>query len=372
MAKILGSNGLTRMRNTYFKNEGNFTHSTLDNTLSDSAYGDNEQIKAGQEYGTYKMKDLYPDTYATMTSVPEGLDVSKLRIADGLFQGCTALESVDGLNLSNAISADHIFEDCTALKSVNGIVAPKCESWKYAFQGCKALTEIGEWDTSVVKNFYGMFLECESLPETFPWTLDISNATQPFTGYTAAIFGYTSVRNVTLKQNWRYNIKARKFQYIIGEYFREYIRHNDIDTTADSITIPYTIGNDTYSVIIPTPSDWVNESYYDSWRKNMELFFSQHISGCSEALYSRNAEEYTYTDTDGTEKTGTKYTIKTYEEDPTNYQDVITYEERINRGTSSASVTWSDSTRTNLPAKTLMFKKIVTHILKNAVNITWA
>ena len=104
----------------------------------------------------------------------------------------------------------------------------------------------------------------------------------------------------------------------------------------------------------------------------MELFFSQHISCCSEALYSRNAEEYTYTDTDGTEKTGTKYTIKTYEEDPTNYQDVITYEERINRGTSSASVTWSDSTITNLPAKTLMFKKIVTHILKNAVNITWA
>lgn len=354
MAKILGSNGLRNLRDRYMKNEGNFTHSTLDNTLSDSAYGDNEQIKAGQEYGTYKMKDLYPDTYTTMTSVPDGLDVSNLRIADGLFQGCSALESVEGLDLSNALSADHIFEDCTALKSVKGIVAPKCESWKYAFQGCKALTEIGEWDTSVVKNFHGMFLECESLPETFPWTLDISNATQPFTGYTAAIFGYSSVRNVTLKQNWRYNIKARKFQYIIGEYFREYIRHNDIDTTADSITIPYTIGNDTYTVTIPEPADWLKESYYDSYRKNMELYFSQHISCSNESLYTRNSESYTFTDSDGVEQTGTKYTIKTYEEDPTNYQDVIEYTEAVNRD-----------------AKTIKFTKSTSHILKNAVNITW-
>lgn len=368
--KILGSKGLQRMRDSYLKNEGNFTHAMIDAALDNQ-----EVVKEAAAYGKYKMKDLYPDTYKTMTAVPDGLDVSNLRVVDGLFQGCEALASVDGLDISSAISADRIFEDCKALKSVTGIVAPKCESWKYAFQGCKVLTTIGEWDTSVVKNFHGMFLECEALPETFPWTLDISNATQPFTGYTAAIFGYSNVKNVTLKQDWRYNIKASKFQYIIGEYFKEYARHNDIDTSASSIEIPYTIGNDTYTVIIPEPADWLNESYYDSYRKNMELYFSRHISCSSISLYSLDATTYTYTDADGNSQTGTSYAPKSYADDTTNYQDVIMYKEYINR--TDRAVYWKDTvspktTLATVPAKTIMFLKTTDHILKNAINITWA
>ena len=63
----------------------------------------------GQKAG-YRMKDLYPDTYQTMTSIPTDIDYSKLIRADGLFEGCTALQSVDGLDLSSAISASHLFD----------------------------------------------------------------------------------------------------------------------------------------------------------------------------------------------------------------------------------------------------------------------
>ena len=74
--KILGSNGLKRMRDAYFRNDGFQEHKQIDAWLEHNAV-----VKEGYENGTYKMKDLYPDTYATMTSVPDGLDVSKLRIA---------------------------------------------------------------------------------------------------------------------------------------------------------------------------------------------------------------------------------------------------------------------------------------------------
>lgn len=128
--KILGSNGLKRLRDTYFKNEGNFTHNNIDAILDR-----NKVIKEADNYGKYKMKDLYPDTYKTMTAIPDGLDVSQLRVVDGLFQGCESLTSVDGLDISSAVSAEKIFEDCKALKSVKGIKAPNARSWQDAFQG---------------------------------------------------------------------------------------------------------------------------------------------------------------------------------------------------------------------------------------------
>lgn len=348
--KILGSNGLKRMRDAYFRNDGFQEHKQIDAWLEHNAV-----VKEGYENGTYKMKDLYPSTYKTMTSVPANFDASKLRIADGLFEGCEALTDVNGLDLSNALSADHIFDGCTALKSVTGIVAPKCESWAYAFYECKALTHVDQWDTFIVKNFSNMFAGCTSLPSTFPWTLDITNATQKSTKYTSHIFAFSSVTDVTLKQDWWLNIKASKFKYIIGKYLEWYATHNTINMSASSITIPYTIGSDTYAVTIPEPADWLNESYVDSYRKNWELFFSNHISGVSLKLYSTNTITTTGTDENGNPYTTTHEEPKSYADDPTNYVDAIDYDEKIDR-----------------TAKTIVFTKTTEHVLKPSINITWA
>lgn len=121
----------------------------------------------------YKMKDLYPDTYQTMTSIPTDIDYSKLVRADGLFEGCAALQSVDGLDLSSAISASHLFEGCTSLTSVKGLNTPNVADFSFAFYDCENLSELEEFDTSKCHDFYEMFAGCTSLPEKFPWALNM-------------------------------------------------------------------------------------------------------------------------------------------------------------------------------------------------------
>lgn len=390
--KILGSNGLKRLRDTYFKNEGNFTHNNIDAILDR-----NKVIKEADNYGKYKMKDLYPDTYKTMTAIPDGLDVSQLRVVDGLFQGCESLTSVDGLDISSAVSAEKIFEDCRALKSVKGIKAPNARSWQDAFQGCKLLSAVEEMDTSCVTNFHGMFAECTSLPETFPWTLDMSNVTNPLLGNTSNLFGYSSVRSVTIKQNWKLNkrtgyyrdfygnrngngnrtsndpFKNYFFQVFIGEKIRDYILKNNIDTsTTATIDVPYNIGDETYTAKPTGLSDWAAESEFDYLRKQFLLFFSLNISSNSIALYAVNETEIPYTNADGTTETSTLKTIKTYDEDASNYIDAIAYDEYINRNERSESIKWDDGTTESVPGKSIVFHKVVEHILKPAINITWA
>lgn len=373
--KILGSNGLRHLRNSYVRNDGVPKQEQLDASITHA------EIKEPSTYGTYKMKDLYPDTYKTMTAVPSNLDVSTLRVVDGLFEGCAALESVDGLDISSAVSANHLFDGCTALKSVKGIVSPKCESWEYAFQDCTSLSELEEWAMPSATDFYAMFCGCSSLPETFPFTLDLSRAQQPNTKYTGLIFEASSVKNVTIKQDWKLNFTIhdfistndssssspaknydRAFIFIIGMYFKEYLRHNNVDTSASSLTLPYAIGNGTYTVTLPEPSDWMNESYFDKMRKNWMLFFSRHISGQNLSVYTLNMTEtpiLVYDESTGTTKesgaTSKGYTPKTYDEDPTNYLDVIDYDVAVDR-----------------TAKTIVFAKKTDHILKPALNITWA
>ncbi len=121
----------------------------------------------------YRMKDLYPDTYQTMTSIPTDIDYSKLVRADRLFEGCAALQSVNGLDLSSAISASHLFDGCTSLTSVKGLITPNVADFEMAFSECTHLSELEEFDTSKCHNFYAMFMGCESLPEKFPWTLNM-------------------------------------------------------------------------------------------------------------------------------------------------------------------------------------------------------
>lgn len=42
----------------------------------------------------YKMQDLYPARYQTMTEVPDKLDTSKLTTAEEMFNGCKNLSKL--------------------------------------------------------------------------------------------------------------------------------------------------------------------------------------------------------------------------------------------------------------------------------------
>lgn len=63
----------------------------------------------------YKMSDIYPDTYTTMTSIPDYLDVSQLTTMEGMFLGCAGLTSIPAFNTDRITSFYKAFWGCTSL-----------------------------------------------------------------------------------------------------------------------------------------------------------------------------------------------------------------------------------------------------------------
>jgi hypothetical protein len=209
----------------------------------------------------YKMKDLYPDTYTTMTSAPD-IDYSKLEYADGLFQGCAALQSVGDLDLSGAVSAAYLFDGCTALKSIGSLKVPRAYTLACAFRDCKALQTVPYIDTSHCRDFWGLFAGCTSLPETFPWTINMMAAENIHDRSCKLLFAYSSVKDATVVMDYHVELSRRPAVYqpgtvgngdcndvvvlIAQSKYQQYARNNgaDGDTTA---TITIGLGNEKYA-----------------------------------------------------------------------------------------------------------------------------
>ncbi len=87
----------------------------------------------------YKMSDIYPDIYATMTEVPDELDISKLPTT---------------------------YTD-------NWGASYEVYDYSEMFAGCSSLKTIPELETKApaAKNFSRMFAGCSSLPKVFPYAL---------------------------------------------------------------------------------------------------------------------------------------------------------------------------------------------------------
>ncbi len=87
----------------------------------------------------YKMSDIYPDTYATMTEIPDELDASKFSIT---YKGSLG-DDYEGYNYSEM------------------------------FAGCSSLKTIPELETKepTAMDFTRTFAGCSSLPKAFPYAL---------------------------------------------------------------------------------------------------------------------------------------------------------------------------------------------------------
>ena len=141
----------------------------------------------------YKMSGLYPDTYQTMTTVPDVFDTSKLTVMDEMYQYCSALQSID----------------------VGSFDTSKVRQMKYMFQGCRALTEIKnleKLDTSKVIDMSNMFAGCSNQNLVLPirnW--DVSNVS-------AMASMFEAVYNVPSLSNWDIH-NVRDFSnmfYLVG------------------------------------------------------------------------------------------------------------------------------------------------------------
>lgn len=126
------------------------------------------------------------DKMAHITIAADGAINAEL-CAEGLFEGCTNLESIYGLEVLRVMDADRLdrmFYGCEKL-SYLGFNGPswntsKIISMSEMFRECKSLTEpyfaiMKYWDTSSVTSMYAMFSTCTSLENLDLSMFDTSN-----------------------------------------------------------------------------------------------------------------------------------------------------------------------------------------------------
>lgn len=111
----------------------------------------------------YQMYQVYPDTYQTMTEVPDKLDTSNVTNAYGMFSGCSSLTSIPELNTSNVTKTQYMFRGCASLTSVSEMDTSNVKNMSDMFRDCSSLTSIPELSTSNVTKMNGMFFGCFNL-----------------------------------------------------------------------------------------------------------------------------------------------------------------------------------------------------------------
>ena len=111
-------------------------------------------------YNAYYMKAL---TFA------KGIDTSKIKSFNNMFDSCSSLGSLDlsSFNTANAETMDYMFGNCSSLVSldVSSFDTSKCTSFTGMFTDCYVLgsLDLSNFDTSKCTNFYGMFYRCNRL-----------------------------------------------------------------------------------------------------------------------------------------------------------------------------------------------------------------
>ena len=105
------------------------------------------------------------------------LDVVKFKNCDGLFYGCSNLESIshiENLDTSECVDMNSMFYYCKNLKEldVSHFDTSKISQMGCMFTKCEKLTnlDVSKWDTRNVKGMQHMFNSCQSLT-----SLDLSN-----------------------------------------------------------------------------------------------------------------------------------------------------------------------------------------------------
>lgn len=170
--------------------------------IGDNAYlwREKQALKLTDDY--YKMYEVYPDTYDSMTEVPDQLDTSELTTMSGMFvkfappdfledasptqeeyeEEVAKTRAIANITIAPEMDCSHI----TNMSSMFGVDASReFETYPgipgspiytlYASYGCTNLTTVPLYDTHNVSNFQDMFACCTSLPRVFPWVIAVDS-----------------------------------------------------------------------------------------------------------------------------------------------------------------------------------------------------
>ena len=158
--------------------EGGYVYAKLDvNDNTDLYVKKNGTIFKVKTVDRHKMFELFPDTYRTMTSVPNDRDwysyTEQFTDLNTMFHNCSQLITIPTLNTSNVTNFSYMFVNCYHLESIPKLDTSKAIKLTNLFVDCKKLTKIPQLDTSKAIDTSGMFWGCSSLT-SIP-QLDTSN-----------------------------------------------------------------------------------------------------------------------------------------------------------------------------------------------------
>ena len=147
-------------------------------------------------YNAYYMKAL---TFA------KGIDTSKIKSFNNMFDSCSSLGSLDlsSFNTANAETMDYMFGNCSSLVSldVSSFNTANAETMDYMFSYCRSLVslDVSNFDTSKCTSFTGMFTDCYVLG-----SLDLSNFdTSKCTNFYGMFYRCNRLNHIKCKQSFK-------------------------------------------------------------------------------------------------------------------------------------------------------------------------
>ncbi len=151
-------------------------------------------------------------------------NTAKVTNMGNMFNGCSALTSLDLTNFNTAkvTNMGNMFEGCSALKSLDltNFNTAKVTHMNNMFEGCSALTTIyasDKFDTDNVSYGSDMFTGCKSLKDYSDSKTDHTNAYCGTDGYFTPVFDYAEFDNATGTLTFRRGLSKPAGAYDLNE-----------------------------------------------------------------------------------------------------------------------------------------------------------
>ena len=144
----------------------------------------------------YRMSELYPSTYNTMTELPNDRDwidfVRYRKILSDMFYNCTNLTTIPPFDTQNVTIMYSMFYNCKNLKKIPSFNTQNVKIMVSMFNNCTNLITIPLFDTQNVIGTQQMFFNCTSLI-----TIPLFD-TQNVTGMSNMFYNCSSLTTVPL------------------------------------------------------------------------------------------------------------------------------------------------------------------------------
>ena len=151
-------------------------------------------------------------------------NTAKVTEMGNMFNGCSALTSLDltNFNTANVKFMDYMFNGCSALTSLDltNFNTAKVTYMNNMFEGCSALTTIyasDKFDTDNIKHGLDMFTGCKSLKDYSDSKTDHNYANYGPDGYFTPVFDYAEFDNATGTLTFRRGLSKPEGAYDLNE-----------------------------------------------------------------------------------------------------------------------------------------------------------